>query len=155
MMFLVEMAKKIDIEFERGGRFSAELQEEEAPKTADAIWNALPIILQVKHAMWSGTVIYGFADIKFRIIENAKRILRPGEIALQTHFIPLGPANKPIPREILIAYDYRNLIEATCGFPAMVNHFATITEGDLRLLVDIGTRIREKGMERATLVRKT
>jgi len=36
------MTKEIKVEFEKGGVFSAELLEKEAPKTAAVIWDRLP-----------------------------------------------------------------------------------------------------------------
>lgn len=145
------MERKIKIEFERGGTFEAIMLEEEAPETTNVVWNSLPVEFPIKHAGWSGQVIFGFVDKKFNIVENPKRILQPGDITFDPHFLPTGPANKRTPNEIIIAYGYKNLIYASVGYPKMVNHFATITKGDLNELAEIGTRIREKGMEKVSI----
>lgn len=38
--------KQIDVEFERGGKFVADLLEDQAPKTCKAVWDALPLEIQ-------------------------------------------------------------------------------------------------------------
>lgn len=144
----------MEVEFERGGKFTATLLEDEASKTVDIIWNLLPLEFEVKHAMWSGQIAFGFVDVNYKGVENAKRIMQPGDIAFHPHFIPLGSANKPVPHEILFIYGQRHLVYATCGYPAMVNHFASITEGNLKELLEIGTRLSEKGIEKVILRKK-
>ena len=148
------MVKKIEIEFEKGGKFIATMLEEEAPRTSNAIWNALPREVFVWNAMWSGHVTVGNFNIDFDVNENPKRILQPGDLAFEHRFMPAGPANNPWPRELKIVYGPRNLMVSHSGYPIVANHFAKITEGDLGELAKIGARIWKKGGEKVSLLQK-
>jgi hypothetical protein len=148
------MAKKMGIEFERGGKFVATLREDEAPETTKGVWDALPIEVAVKHAAFSGQVFFAFVDFKLKKIEDPRCVLQPGDILFNTQLTPLGPANKPVPNEIAFVYGPYNFIVAAPGIPTAPNYFAKITEGSLEELYQIGVRVREKGMEKVTFKKK-
>lgn len=147
--------KKMEIEFERGGKFVAELLEDAAPETSTAVWNNLPIEKKIYHVVWSGRCIYVEVDFRVEKVENPFRHFDPGEIVFNTHNICSGPVNDPYRDEILIVYGDRNFLTDTMGIPSYPNRFAKIVEGDLKELAAIGPRIREKGVEKVIFRKKT
>ncbi|MFQ6110656.1 MAG: DUF3830 family protein, partial [Nitrospinota bacterium] len=52
------MARKIRMDFERGGTLTAELLEDKAPKTCELIWQQLPQSGRVLHARWTGREVF-------------------------------------------------------------------------------------------------
>ncbi len=149
------MARQIEIEFEKGGKFVATLLEDKAPKTCEAVWDALPLENKIQHAMYSGEGIFFFTPtIKFEELENPMVMgLLPGDIAFNTHWnhkLHLPPTS--IPQEIVIIYG-GCLPQDHCGW-IPCNYFAKIVEGNLSELKNIGKRIREQGMEKVTVRKK-
>jgi len=75
--------KKIEIEFERGGKFQADLLLDKAPRTCEFITNALPMDGLVRHAIMSGYEMWfpmkNLPDGE-RPRENFTRILQRGDI---------------------------------------------------------------------------
>lgn len=144
--------KKIIIEFERGGKFTAALLENFAPKTCEIIWNSLPIHGKVKHAMFSGQVIFSFVEIDYHEQENPMVMgLHPGDIMFNPAVIPSkDPSGRKFNTEILFVYGKHVLTTGTTGWMP-VNLFAKITDGNLEQLEAIGKRVREQGMETVTL----
>jgi hypothetical protein len=133
------MPRKIEVVLEqRGVRAVAELLEEEAPKTCEAVWNALPQTGGVHHAKWANNEIYiltpPFApDEPGR--ENATVFPIPGDLLY--FFVPPGG---PVSAEwraqcaatglidLAIFYGRNNYLHGPEGH--MPGHlFATITEG--------------------------
>jgi len=149
------MARQITIEFEKGGRFVATLLDGNAPKTCESAWNALPIEGKVIHAAYAGELIFTFADFKVSVVENPKVMgLQPGDIAYNTHILPVQyPNGRLVPPELLFIYGPKVLPMGSCGW-VPVNHFAKITEGDLKDLEKVGARVKEKGTEKVTLTRR-
>lgn len=149
------MVNQIEIEFEKGGRFVANLLENEAPRTCKAIWDKLPLVCEAQHAQYSGQIIFFFTPtIRFDDLENPKVMgLFPGDISFNPHFLHklhLTPALK-IPQEIFITYG--GCIPADFCGPSPVNHFARI-QGNLQELADVGIRNRREGFEKITLKKK-
>ena len=133
------MPRKIEIVLEqRGVRAIAELLEEEAPKTCDAVWHSLPQSGPVYHAKWANNEIYILtppfaAEEPGR--ENATVFPIPGDLLY--FFIPPGG---PVPADLreqcaatglidlAIFYGRNNYLHGPEGhMPG--NLFATITEG--------------------------
>jgi hypothetical protein len=133
------MPRKIELVLEqRGVRAVAELLEEEAPKTCEAVWNALPQAGGVHHAKWANNEIYiltpPFApDEPGR--ENGTVFPIPGDLLY--FFIPPGGPVSAEWREQCVAtglidlaifYGRNNYLHGPEGhMPG--NLFATITEG--------------------------
>jgi hypothetical protein len=89
----------------------AELSEDDAPKTSEAVWNLLPIKAEAVHDIWSGHVVFFFLE-PTRIIEyeNVSRILdvNPGDLFYYyraPHFFRGAPYGKAEASEIGIVYD--------------------------------------------------
>jgi hypothetical protein len=143
------MSKKIEIEFEKGGKFTATLLEDKAPKTCEAVWNSLPLSGRVGHAYFSGKMMYlAGIDPKFGELENARSVgFVPGDIAYLTSYY-----GKDTPTEIAIIYGEALIQDFSGWIPA--NHFAKISEGNLEDLKNVATRIREYGREKITITRK-
>ena len=152
------MAKKMEITFERGGRFVATLFEDVAPETSKAVWEHLPIETQVGHSIYSGNTIWLHA-FGFKTVENPRRLAQPGDVFFDTHILPVVmPAMKDrdqkegvTPSEILFAYGPDVMITDKPGIPTACNYFAKITEGDLNELKAVAHRLMVK--EKVTLRR--
>jgi hypothetical protein len=150
------MVKQIVIEFEKGGKFVADLLENEAPRTCKAIWDKLPIVSDAQHAQYSGQLIFFFTPtLRLDDLENPKVMgLFPGDISFNTHFLHklhLTPALN-VPQEMFITYG--GCIPADWCGPSPVNHFAKITQGSLEELAEIGKRTRREGFEKITMKKK-
>jgi hypothetical protein len=76
------MAKKIIVDFERGGSISASMLEESAPKSCEIIWNSLPVESRLRHAMWAGEEVFfdEFPISKEMPLENAFHNVKPGAV---------------------------------------------------------------------------
>lgn len=133
------MPRKIEVVLEqRGVRAVAELLEDEAPKTCEAVWNALPQTGGVHHAKWANNEIYiltpPFAPEEPGR-ENATVFPIPGDLLY--FFIPPGGPVSPAWREqcaatglidLAIFYGRNNYLHGPEGhMPG--NLFATVTEG--------------------------
>jgi hypothetical protein len=151
------MTRQIVIEFEKGGRFVANLMDDMAPNTCNAIWNKLPIVnAQCEHGKYSGEIFFFFTpQIRSDDLENPKWMgLYPGDILWNPHFLHklhLTPARK-VPQEICIVYG-GCLPADECG-QTPFNLFSRIVEGDLEELARIGMRLRREGFEKISFKKK-
>ena len=133
------MVRKIEIILEeRGVRAVAEMLDEEAPKTCQAVWDALPQTNGTYHAKWANNEIYilvpPFAPVEPGH-ENATIFPIPGDVCY--FFVPPGAPLPPEWREqgartgvidLAIFYGRNNYLLAPDGhMPG--NVFAVITEG--------------------------
>jgi hypothetical protein len=120
----MEMARKIELEIvESGIRAVAELLEEEAPKTCEAMWKALetPLETLALHAIWLGrTIEVGVPEANRNFdpeqipMENATITPSPGDL-LWKHFQAGAIRGLESPLwDIMIAYGP----EATMRTPA-------------------------------------
>jgi len=149
------MVNQINIEFQKGGKFIADMFEDVAPKICKAVWDALPIVSDAQHAQYSGQLIFFFTPtIKFDETENPKWMgLFPGDLGFNPHSLHklhLPPSN--FPHEVSIVYG-GCLPADWCG-PSPVNNFGRIVYGDLNELTEIGKRNRREGFEKITINRK-
>lgn len=55
--------RMLAIEFERGGYLKAELLDEDAPRTCEAVWKALPLQAKIMQARFAGEEMYFKTDI--------------------------------------------------------------------------------------------
>lgn len=133
------MVRKIEVILEkRGIRAVAELLDEEAPKTCQAVWDALPQSGPTYHAKWANNEVYiltpPFAKEEPGK-ENATVFPIPGDILY--FFVPPGSHVPPDMREqgaktgvidLAIFYGRNNyLLSADGHMPG--NLFAVFTEG--------------------------
>jgi len=128
------LGRKIKVSFpEERVSGLAELAEEDAPKTSQAIWNLLPLKANALHDIWSGHVVFLFLE-PTRIIEyeNVSRILDvcPGDLYYYyraPHFFRGAPYGKVEASEIGIVYDRDTQPWGPRGAKG-VNIFGTVTE---------------------------
>ena len=75
--------RMLAIEFERGGYLKAELLDEDAPRTCEAVWKALPLQAKIMQARFAGEEMYFKTDI-MGVPENE---IEPkgGDIAFNTN----------------------------------------------------------------------
>ncbi len=133
------MPRRIEMVLEqRKVRAIAELLEEEAPRTCDAVWHALPQSGPIHHAKWANNEIYILtppfaADEPGR--ENATVFPIPGDL-LYFFVPPGGPVSADLREQcaatglidLAIFYGRNNYLLGPEGhMPG--NLFATITEG--------------------------
>ena len=139
------MAKQIEIEI-RGVTFIADLLEDKAPKTCNAILSILPFEGEGYHQFWSGQSLQIHSPILTKTVEehglwpsasfpefkeNASIIGCPGELALY-----------PVGGSLCIAFG-KALYTGSIG-PEPSYHFAQITE-NLDKLYDVGNTFRREG----------
>lgn len=133
------MGRRIEISFDlQGARAVAELMDNAAPLTAEAVWKALPLAGAAYHAKWANNEVYlltpPFAEVDPGR-ENATVFPIPGDIL----YIPVPPGSKVPPDmqdtcrrtgliDLAIFYGRDNYLLGPDGhMPG--NLFATITEG--------------------------
>ena len=133
------MPRKIEVVLEqRGIRAVAELLDDEAPKTCQAVWEALPQSGPVYHAKWANNEIYILTPpfaAEEPGLENATVMPIPGDILY--FFVPPGSTVPPDLREqcrktgvidLAVFYGRNNYLHGPAGhMPG--NIFAVFTEG--------------------------
>lgn len=141
------MTTELLIEFEKGGRFTAVLFEDKAPKTCQFVLDHLPITGKIGHGRFSGEMMYFLLDLTFDELENPSAFgFLPGDIVYMTPFY------KDIPNELAIIYGPKTIIQHTCGLIPS-NHFARIID-NLDELAQIGIRTHEQGLENIIIKKK-
>jgi len=139
------MARRIVLEFERGGVVSAELLTEEAPKTCEAVLKALPVKNKAVHAMWAGEEIFfdGFPLSEPLVFENETNDVEPGSIACISSY-----ATRRFRKESITSFCVfygksrpRKGVDQTVD----VNVFAKIK--DAKAITEIARRIKYEGAE--------
>ncbi len=130
----------------------AELLEDEAPKTCQAVWDALPLEEEGIHAVYSGSEIAYFLSRDITIPpENLTSRTLPGDIC----YFRLEPG---------VMHGWLDGITELCWFygrdgrpnmpdgPVAVNLFARMT-GDTTDFFEICYRIRREGVKRVRIER--
>lgn len=140
------LSRKIEIKFEKGGIFTANLLENEAPNTCETIWNKLPLTLEFYNSIVSGQAIVTLPKDLTVEPENQMTLgLPPGTLAFLVRDVP-----KLVPDEIYIVYGLFVSRGLTVNNYQPVNIFAQITE-NIEELKLIGKRILMKGAEKVTI----
>ena len=140
------LSRKIEIKFEKGGIFTANLLEKEAPNTCETIWNRLPLTLEFYNSIVSGQAIVTLPKDLTVEPENQMTLgLPPGTLAYLVRDVP-----KLVPDEIYIVYGLFVSRGLTVNNYQPVNIFAQITE-NIEELKLIGKRILMKGAEKVTI----
>ena len=133
------MARRIEIALEkRGVSCIAELLDNLAPKTCDAVWQALPQGDNAFHARYANhevyTLVSPFADPEPGL-ENPTILPIPGDVLY--FFFPRGTIPIPDVRDaaystgmvdLAIFYDRDNFLFSPTTGPVPGNRFATITQ---------------------------
>jgi hypothetical protein len=128
----IELALKL-----KGVRAVATLLEDEAPRTCNAVWEALPIEGDTYHAKWAGRELYTLGP-SFPVSpgeENATITPIPGDVL----YFDVSPDTIDLPValrrqhpkglvDLAVFYGRNNLLLGPAGFMPG-NLFATITEG--------------------------
>lgn len=143
----------VDLEllFEKGGRLTATLLEDRAPKTCEAIKEALPVSSKVLHAQYAGSEVYfenypAKDDVPF---ENTTS--RMDENLFLTNKHPGGIlAYYPNPKVKSFCIVYGEIVpRRLVDVEIALNIFAEINEKDKA--IEIGNRIRREGSETVTI----
>ena len=129
------MVRRMEVVLEkRGVRCVAELLEEEAPRTCEAVWQALPQGGQAYHAKFASNEVYTlvppFADPEPGL-ENATMTPIPRDVIY--FYLPPGQTRTPEFLEtgvvdLAIFYARNNLLFSPSLGPVPGTVFATITE---------------------------
>ncbi len=111
----------------------ADLLEEDAPITCDAIWNLLPLRVSALHDIWSGHEVLAHLDDKVQVQpENVLTYIpMPGDIFYYyrpPHYFRGAPYGRTQSAEIGIVYDRDTRPQGPRG-PEAVNLFATVSSG--------------------------
>ncbi len=135
--------KRIKIEFEKGGVFTAGLLEDVAPMTCEAILKRLPFSYEFHQSIVSGQAIVALPPDLTAPRENQRTVgIMPGTLCFLVKDVPLR-----VPDELYISYGpYFVSRCSTIDFQQPVNVFARI-EADLDRLENIGKRILMRGAE--------
>jgi hypothetical protein len=139
--------KHLQIEFEKGGVFSARLFEEQAPKTCRKIIKRLPLEFTFWQSIVSGHAMVTLPENLTVEPENQRTIGCPaGTLA----FLVQDPPRN-VPDEIYIAYG--PYFVSRCSYIEMqqpVNVFAQI-EDNLDELQEVGKRVLMQGAEKVKI----
>lgn len=130
---------KIVLEFERGGRISASLDEKRAPETSKAVLAALPFQAEVIHAMWAGEEIFfsGFPGTFH--YEQPTRKVEPGDLAM-------------VPRSNSFCIFYgRSIPRGAVDDEIDVTVFGRVD--DVSAMAEVARRVRRQGVEHLTIRR--
>ena len=141
------MPRQIELEFESGQIFRADLLEEGAPETCRLVWEALPIEVRVGHSFWYGCALNVRLSVKLDKIENPYVLgMDRGDILLNTNPNKLTVNDSwVVPPDVFIVYGPARFFDFSGWVPC--NRFARIVEGDLGKLGAIGTQLRERGVQ--------
>lgn len=148
------MAKEIEIKFEKGGTFTAQLFEKEAPRNCETLWKALPMEVEAIHAAYSGQSVWAVLSkyIKLNDVheENQKLLGNlPGTIAIDAY-----PPETNLHRvELVIVYGPNFYPRTPFAGEKPLNRIGMIM-GNLDELLKIGVNIREFGKQKVTISRK-
>jgi hypothetical protein len=145
----------INIEFkDETERFTAELLDDAAPRTCEAVWNALPIARDdARHPMYSGLGVYTLVDFAFEEVENP-HVLASGVGDVLFHANPNRSwvfDRRPHACEIYVPYG--PLLVCDWAGETPLNKFGRIVDVDVEKLQAIGRRFRREGFQRMLIER--
>lgn len=142
------MPKQIELEFDGGRLFRADLLEKEAPETCAGVWDALPIEAELGHSIFNGQVLNVHLDqLRIRRVENPLVLgMVRGDVLVNTR---LDNLNEPRGgyQQIRIVCGPAISFTSEVGFEP-TNVFARIVEGNLDELSAIWREVHTKGMQR-------
>jgi hypothetical protein len=126
------MARKIRISFpDDRASATADLLEDDAPNTCDALWELLPLRLKAVHDIWSGHQVVAHLDKS--VVLQPENVLTylpmPGDIFYYhrpAHYFRGAPYGRTESAELGIVYDRDSRPQGPRG-PEAVNLFANIS----------------------------
>ena len=126
------MSRKIRISFPNdGASATADLLEDDAPNTCDALWDLLPLRVRAVHDIWSGHQVVAHLDKS--VVLQPENVLTylpmPGDIFYYyrpTHYFRGAPYGRTESAELGIVYDRDSRPQGPRG-PEAVNLFANIS----------------------------
>jgi hypothetical protein len=137
------MTRRVELEVD-GVTVTAVLLEEEAPRTASAFWEALPIEQTLRHVRWGGNGAYvierKLRDEKLFPLENRIAFYFPNTIALK-------------PEHGEIAFSYGQAQARSLGGNGWAIHFANL-EGDTTAFNKVLARTQREGGKPIVIRRK-
>ena len=128
------LTRKIRIAFEDGsGSAIADLLDDDAPNTCEALWGMLPLRLTAVHDIWSGHEV--LAHLEGSAVLAPENVLTyipmPGDIFYYyrpPHYVRGAPYGRPESAELGVVYDRDTRPQGPRG-PQAVNLFAHISSG--------------------------
>lgn len=142
------MAKRMRLTFtEEGVSVEAELLENEAPRTCQAIWDRLPFESEAGHAIYSGSEVFLYIPDEIVIeAENQTSRVLPGDVGY--YHVPPGVVYGRLDglSEICWFYDRDGRPSMPDG-PVAINLFARIV-GDPAAFYQMCYRMRREGAKR-------
>jgi hypothetical protein len=124
-------------------KFRANLHQDQAPKTVEALLQLLPYRSKVIHARFSGEAIWIPLPADFHLnvpLENQTSYPSKGELLYYPGFVS--------EKEVLIPYGATVFSSRVGQLPG--NHFATITDGHERL-ASVGTKVLWEGAKEISI----
>lgn len=137
------MSKKlIKLEVSTGDVMFAELLEDVAPKTAEAIWNMLPLKTNLCHAKFSGHVLFFFSNLDLREAECSRVCgVVPGDILYNPHVQDAAEH----PNEVVLVYGTAEL--RNVAGHAISNLFARLLPEYVPVLQKIADTVSRDGWQ--------
>jgi hypothetical protein len=136
------MPRRIELSLD-GATATAALQEDDAPKSAQKVWDALPIEATLRHLRWGGAAGYILAaslrDPSFPL-EKRVSLYVPGTLNFQPEY-----------GEITISYGPAQARDATGN--AWATQVATL-EGEASAFLDAVARTQHEGRKQLVIGRK-
>jgi len=127
-------------------KFTANLHQDKAPKTVEALLRLLPYRSKVIHARFSGEAIWVPLPADFPLnvpLENQTSYPSKGELLYYPGFVS--------EKEVLIPYGATVFSSRVGQLPG--NHFASIMDGHERL-ARVGTKVLWEGAKEISIERK-
>jgi hypothetical protein len=129
-----QVTRRIRIGFEDGsGSAVADLLEEDAPDTCEALWKMLPLRLSAVHDIWSGHQV--LAHLESTVVLPPENVLTyipmPGDVFYYyrpPHYFRGAPYGRSESAELGFVYDRDTRPQGPRG-PEAVNLFAHISSG--------------------------
>jgi hypothetical protein len=141
-----DMLKRIEIEFEKGGKFTAVLSEDEAPETCAKFWDSLPIEGLATQARYSGEEFFFRTNLTEIQPENQRMNWSTGDMT----FNP-----EPSYRAVLFYYGHNlRLKEPWNPLGRIENEYVTNWGWPLDKLKEVGERVWLKGQEKVFIRKK-
>lgn len=136
------MTKQIELSLD-GATATATLHEREAPKTAQRLWDALPVDAKFWHGRWSGSAGYALIPAlqdPAAPLENRMSILAPGMVVVRSDH-----------GEVMICYGPAQVRELAGN--AWAAHVATL-DGDASVFLAAVARVQHAGAKQLVVRRK-
>ena len=136
--------RKITITLD-GVTVTADLLESKAPRTCEAVWNALPIEAEAFHCTMSGDCIwFGHEKLPKVTPENQSPYVSQGDVVLTIDPQYLQP-------EMMIVHGRRCLLQTSTGLD-VANHFAIIWDpAELNRFDPVAENLMKVGARKITV----